>query len=255
MPRHPLISPQIANLRGGVFSRLAHKISALGADCYPLHVGDTWMEPVEGARMEDLRVADHPGMHRYSVPHGHPALLSALEARCDVGRDRLLVTAGATGGLANALGALVQPGDEVLILAPYWPLIPGLVTAAGGTPVEVPFYDRLALDPLAAVAAAITPRTVALYVNSPSNPSGHLLPLPVLNGLVALARQHDLWLLSDEVYEDLCWGGERVALRILAPGGSCGRDYATWVRVCTTSAPPARVLDGIEVLAGLLGAR
>jgi aspartate/methionine/tyrosine aminotransferase len=376
MPRHPQVNPRIANLRGGVFSRLAHKISALGSDCYPLHVGDTWMEPVEGARMEDLRVKDHPGMHRYSAPQGHPVLLSALEARCAVSRDRLLVTAGATGALSCALGALVQPGDEVLILAPYWPLIPGLVTAAGATPVEVPFYDRLGSDPVAAVAAQISPRTVALYVNSPSNPSGHLLPLPVLRALVELARRHDLWLLSDEVYEDLCWGGEQVALRslapertlsahsfsksygmagnrcgyligptdptvmlevrkvsthstyaaatasqlaavqvlerggewlaqarasyqatsraaaallglpapaggtflfldvadhldargldgfledcldrrlLLAPGASCGRDYSTWVRICTTSAQPERVLQGVELLRDLLG--
>src|SRR6185295_19712550 len=98
-----------------------------------------------GARMEVIKVADHPGMHRYAPPQGLPALLDLLadrlRARTGVatGRENILLTTGATGGLSTVAGALVAPGDEVLLLAPYWPLISGIVRSFHGTPVAVPF--------------------------------------------------------------------------------------------------------------------
>ena len=216
MPRHPAVSPTIAQLRGGVFSRLAHKIAGLQGERYPLHVGDTWMEPMEGARMEDLTVAEHPGMHRYSVPHGHPELLAAIEARKGVDRGRVLVSAGATGGLGAVAGALLDPGEEVLILAPFWPLIPGIVRCARGVPVEVPAYDRPGRI-AELVEAAIGPRTVALYLNSPSNPTGRVLARAELADLAEVARAHDLWIWSDEVYEDYAFNAPHVPMRELAP--------------------------------------
>ena len=78
MPRHPRLSPSVAEITGAVYSRLAAKLASHVGPVYPLHVGDTWMEPPEGCRMEDLRVAEHPGMHRYTAPQGHPALLAAI---------------------------------------------------------------------------------------------------------------------------------------------------------------------------------
>jgi N-succinyldiaminopimelate aminotransferase len=191
----------------------------------PLNVGDTWMEPFVGARMEDLRQADHPGMNRYAPTHGLPALVDAIvekvrarnELPCE--RASVLVTAGATGGLAAAVGALVAPDEEVLILAPFWPLIRGIVQAFRATPVEVPFFDRVdsVEAALAAVGAKLTPRTVALYVSSPSNPTGRVLPEAWLAAFAEFARRHDLWLISDEVYEEAVYAGCHVSAARFAP--------------------------------------
>ena len=216
MPRHPSVAPRVAALQGGVFSRLAHRIAALEGEIYPLHVGDTWMEPMRGARMEDLRVDALPGLHRYTRPMGHPRLVAAASRRWDVAPERILVSAGATGGLSAAAGALLALDDEVLILAPYWPLIPGIVSTRGGRPVAVPYYDRPG-SVAERLAPYLTERTVALYLNTPSNPTGRVLPAAELAELAAFARAHGLWVWSDEVYEDYVYEGEHVPMRHLAP--------------------------------------
>jgi N-succinyldiaminopimelate aminotransferase len=210
---------------GAVFSPLAGRMAEVPGGVCPLHVGDTWREPAGGARMEDLREAEHPGLHRYSDTRGRPELVHAIVEKvrarnqlcCDP--ENVLVTAGATGGLGAALGAIANPGDEVLILAPFWPLIRGIVSAFRATPVEVPFYDRVhsAGDAVAAVSERAGPRTVALYVSTPSNPTGRVLPADWLEALAAWAASRGLWLLSDEVYEDYVYRGEHVSLGRFAP--------------------------------------
>jgi N-succinyldiaminopimelate aminotransferase len=114
---------------------------------------------------------------------------------------------------------LTAPGEEVLILAPYWPLIRGIVQTFRASPVEVPFYDRVdsAEAAMEAVRERITARSVALYVSTPSNPTGCVLPRSWLEALAELARREGLWLLSDEVYEDYVYRGEHVSLGELAP--------------------------------------
>jgi N-succinyldiaminopimelate aminotransferase len=121
--------------------------------------------------------------------------------------------------LATAVGSIVDPGDEVLILAPFWPLIRGIVQAFRAKPVEVPFYDRVASQQEAekALESLLSPRTVALYVSSPSNPTGRVIAGEWMEAFAAFARRHDLWLLSDEVYEDFVYRGEHVGLLPLAP--------------------------------------
>ncbi len=215
MPRPPRFAPHTEAMPGAVFSPIADRLRAVPGGVCPLHVGDTWLPPFSGARMEDLREADHPGLHRYCETRGIPALVEALVEkvrarnglRCDPGN--VLVTAGATGALGAALGALTSPGDEVLILAPYWPLIRGIVEAFRATPVEVPFYDRVASadDAVAAVAERATSRAAVLYVSSPSNPTGRVLREEWLAALAGWAEREGLWLLSDEVYEDYVYGG------------------------------------------------
>ena len=144
MPRAPQIASHLAAIPASVYSSLAERLGRHVGETYPLHVGDTWMEPAAGCRMEDLTVAEHPGMHRYASVHGLPALLDAIveSERAATGlaleRADVLVTAGATGGLGAVAGAILEPGDEVLILAPYWPLIEGIVRSFHGTPVPVP---------------------------------------------------------------------------------------------------------------------
>ena len=191
----------------------------------PLNVGDTWMDPFVGGRMEDLRQADHPGMNRYSSTRGLPELVDAIvekvrarnELVCE--RESVLVSAGATGALAAAVGMLAAADEEVLILAPFWPLIRGIVQAFRATPVEVPFFDRVdsAEAAVEAVREKLTARTVALYVSSPSNPTGRVLPEDWLAALAEFARRSDLWLISDEVYEDYVYDGRHVSAAKFAP--------------------------------------
>ena len=133
MPAAPRIASHLAAIPASVYSTLAERLERHAGERYPLHVGDTWMEPAAGCRMEDLSVSEWPGLHRYSPVHGLPSLLDAIveRERAKTGlaleRANVLVAAGATGGLGAVAGAILEPGDEVLILAPYWPLIEGIV--------------------------------------------------------------------------------------------------------------------------------
>ena len=78
MPRHPRLGSAVADIGGSVFSSLAHRMALYRGEVYPLHVGDTWVEPADGTRMQDLSVTEHPGMHRYAPPQGLPALVDAV---------------------------------------------------------------------------------------------------------------------------------------------------------------------------------
>lgn len=225
MPRPPHTAASVAEIPGAVYSALAEHLARYRGEVFPLHVGDTWMEPAEGCRMEDLKVADHPGMHRYAAPQGIPQLLDAVADRqrartgAATERDDLLIAAGATGALAAVAGAILEPGEEVLLLAPHWPLISGIVRSYKGVPVEVPFFGA-ADSPETAVEVVrrhLSPRAVGIYWNTPSNPTGLLIPRPWIEALVAWAASEGLWIISDDVYEDYVFAGEHTYCRPLAP--------------------------------------
>lgn len=225
MPRFPKFSANALAMPGTVYSPFADRLGHHEGPLYPLHVGDTWMEPFEGGRMQDLSVEQHPGMHRYCDTRGVAQLVDALVQKvrqknqlpCEP--ENVLVCAGATGGLSSAAGALIRPGDEVLILAPFWPLIRGIVQAFGGVPIEVPFYDRVDSKESAveAVRERLSPKTVALYVSTPSNPTGVVLPESWLVALAEFSQEENLWLLSDEVYEDFVYRGSHFSMGCVAP--------------------------------------
>jgi aspartate/methionine/tyrosine aminotransferase len=224
MPRHPNVAPATEAMTGSLFSKLTHRIAAISGERFALHVGDTYLDPAPGGQMEDLKTAEHSGLNRYASPHGHPTLLDALVRKHEVETERLLVTTGATGALDATCGALLAPGDEVLILAPYWPLIRGIVTARHGQAKEVPFYDRLAADPATAATQVdrlllpyVSERSVALYVNTPNNPTGRVLAPPVQAAVADFARRHELWLWSDEVYAEYAWARPHSSVAEHAP--------------------------------------
>lgn len=225
MPRHPGLAPSVLAMQDTLFSALAHRLATYRGEIYPLHVGDTWMEPPTGCRMEDLTEAEFPGMHRYTAPHGWPPLLDAVVERVRattgeaVDRGNVFIAAGATGGLGAAIGATVAPGEEVLVPAPHWPLIVGIVRTMRGEPVVVPL-DAAVDDPDAAVAcleARCSERTAALYLSTPNNPSGKVFRPAVVEALVAWAAAKGLWIYSDEVYEQYAYEGAHTYARPLAP--------------------------------------
>jgi len=212
-------------MEGSLFSRLAQRLKTLKGEVYPLHVGDTWMEPADGCRMQDLRVDQHPGMHRYASPHGLPLLLERVVERhqantaADTTTANVLITAGATGALGAAVGATIDPGDEVLLIAPYWPLFAGIVQSFSGHPVAVPFIG-VADSPETAVEALDakrTERSVAIYLGTPNNPTGRVIPPAIVAAVVEWAQRYGLWILADEVYEDYVYRGEHCYARALAP--------------------------------------
>ncbi len=216
MPRHPSVTPSVAAMPGDVYSSFAGRLATYRGEIYPLHLGDTWLDPAPGCRLEDLRLAENPGMYRYPAAQGLPSLLEAIVERersktgVAIGPENLLVGAGATGALSAVVGAIVQPGDEVLLLAPYWPLFAGTVRIFHGTPVDVPFFGTVdsAESAVEAVAAHLSPRTAALYINTPNNPSGRVMPRAWVEALVEWAAAHGLWVISDEVYDTYVFRGE-----------------------------------------------
>jgi N-succinyldiaminopimelate aminotransferase len=224
MPRYPDIARSAQSVKGSVYSGLA-KRPASGAPPVPLHIGDTWMEPAVGCRMQDLTVGDHPGLHRYSPVPGYPELRHRIaevvgeRSGVPVERRQALVTGGATAGLAAVVGALVSPGEEVLLVAPYWPLIAGSIRAFGARPVDVPMMTEIetAEDAVARLEAHRSERTVAVYWNTPHNPTGRLIPRDWLEAMTDWARKHQLWIFSDDVYEDYVYSGQHVHARSLAP--------------------------------------
>ena len=216
MPRFPRSAAHAEGLGDATFARLLRSWSERGGQAYPLHLGDTYLDPLPAACAEAQRCAEHPRLHNYAPVQGEPALLEAISEKVarrsgvTLARDCIQVMAGATAGFGAICAALLAPGDEVLLPAPFWALMRGAVKLRGAVPLEVPFFSELdhpGFDPIAALERACTPRTVALYLNSPHNPTGRVLPAPLIDALSAFVLRHDLWLLCDEVYEDL-WFGE-----------------------------------------------
>ncbi len=223
-PTPPLAARALA-MPGAIYSPFADRIHGHPGPLFPLHVGDTWRDPFVGARSEDIESDRVPRLHAYCDTRGLPALIEALREKLAKRNglvhepDEILVTAGATGGLTALAGAALEPDDQILILAPFWPLIRGIAQSFRATPVEVPFFDRVASreEALAAIESRITARSRVLYVSTPSNPTGRMIPGDWLEAFAALARRHDLWIFADEVYEDYAYALDHVSIARFAP--------------------------------------
>src|SRR4051794_5597831 len=235
-------------------------IAATMTDVISLGIGepdfDTPRHIIE-AGVESLR----EGRTHYTANLGTIELRRALAAHLErlygVSYDpktELLITVGASEGVDLALRATCDPGDEVILHEPsYVAYVPAIVFA-GGSVVHVAtrLEDDFALDP-AAVAAAITPRTKALFLGYPCNPTGAVLPDAVQDELAAIAERHDLLVYSDEIYDRLAYGSYRHRAFSALPGmrdrtilmGGFSKAYAmTGWRVGYLAAPAA-ILEGI----------
>ncbi len=166
------------------------------------------------AAAHDAR-AGHTG---YTSSIGSAELRAALAAKVsgqngiEVGADDVIVTHGAMHGLAMAMNALTGPGDEILLPDPEFPNWRMAAVAAGADVVSYPARVGNGFVPtLADIEASITPRTKAVVVCSPNNPTGAMYPAELLAGVVELARKHDLWVFSDECYEVITFGAEHVS--------------------------------------------
>ncbi|MER3536887.1 MAG: aspartate aminotransferase [Thermus sp.] len=201
----------------------ALELKRQGVDLVPLTAGEPDFDTPEHVK-EAARRALAQGKTKYAPPAGIPELREALaekfrrENGLAVAPEETIVTVGGKQALFNLFQALLDPGDEVIVLAPYWVSYPEMVRLAGGVPVEVATRpeDGFVPDP-EAVRRAITPRTKALVVNSPNNPTGAVYPQEVLEALARLAVEHDFYLVSDEIYEHLIYEGAHFSPGTLAP--------------------------------------
>jgi aspartate aminotransferase/aminotransferase len=168
-------------------------------------------DPVKAA----AHAAIDGGLNAYTVTQGIPELRQRLlvdvRASYPHHADReLLVTSGTSGGLLLALGATVNPGDEVILFDPCFVLYPQLVHLIGGVVVPIDTYPTFDLD-LERIRGAITPRTKVILLNSPCNPTGRIYPAEQVRALADLARERDVLLISDEIYRVFCYEGPFVS--------------------------------------------
>ncbi|GMU10144.1 pyridoxal phosphate-dependent aminotransferase [Corallococcus caeni] len=192
----------------------AKALAAGGKDVVVLAAGEPDFDTpefVKQAAIDALRT----GFTKYTATAGMPELREAVCRKLEKDNglkyapDQVVVTAGGKQSLYNCFQALLDEGDEVIIFAPYWVSYPDMVHLAGGTPVIVPTReeDGYAPDP-AAIKKALTPRTRAIVLNSPANPTGAVYSRATLEGIADAVRGHDCMLVTDDMYEKLLYTGE-----------------------------------------------
>jgi len=209
------VTERLAGLGGAKWEihALARRMKAAGEDVIELTIGEPDV-PTPAALMETAHAAMVAGRTGYSNGRGEPALVAALAARYSarrgrpIGKDQVMCLPGTQTTLYAILQTLVSEGDEVLLGDPMYATYEGLIRATGAAVIPVPLRPEAGFRIQAAdVAARITPRARILFLNSPHNPTGAVLTKDDLVALCALAAAHDLWVLCDEVYEDLCFPG------------------------------------------------
>jgi aspartate aminotransferase len=201
----------------------ARALEAQGIDVVHLEIGEPDFDTPPAVRAAAARALE-AGKTHYAPYAGIPELRAAIAADASARKgfavtpEHVFVTVGGKGVMLYAIEALVDQGDEVLVPDPGYPIYESLVRFMGGVPVAVPIRAAhdFRLDP-AELAGLVTPRTRMLVLNSPANPTGGVLPRADLEAIAALARQHDLVVLADEIYGRILYEGQHVSIAAL-PG-------------------------------------
>jgi aspartate aminotransferase len=204
----------------------ARSLRAQGRDVLSFSVGEPDFEPPEHVKEAATRAIRDGRATRYTAARGIPELREAIAADSARRRggvrhtiDEIVVSVGGKHALFNLALSLYEPGDEVIIPAPYWVSYPDQVRLAGAEPVIVATTaaSGLRLTP-EALSAAITPRTKALLLCSPSNPTGSAYSAAELRALADVMAPHGFWIVVDEIYARLVYGGfEQRSLLEVAP--------------------------------------
>lgn len=192
----------------------AKELEAAGVDIVHMEIGDPDL-PTPGCVVEAAEAAMEHGETGYTQSAGVPELREAVAGHyrarygVDVDPANVIATQGTSPAMLLLFGALLDPGDEVLVPDPAYPAYPNYITFLGGRPVPVPVRAEEAFRLRAEdVLAAVTRRTKALVLNSPSNPTGSVLRGEDLAALAAAAGRAGLWIASDEIYHGLTYEGE-----------------------------------------------
>ncbi len=192
----------------------AKALRAQGVDVINLSAGEPDFDTPSHIKEAACQALEE-GYTRYLPAIGLPELREAVCARLkeDYGftyrPEEVVITCGAKQAIYNLAQALLDPGDEVLILAPYWVSYPPIVELAGGVPVIVPSRADKDFEPeIAEIRARLSEKTRGLILNSPSNPTGCIYSRTFLEALAELVRTHGLWVISDDIYDRLRFDGQ-----------------------------------------------
>ncbi|MDR0965283.1 MAG: pyridoxal phosphate-dependent aminotransferase, partial [Myxococcales bacterium] len=191
----------------------AQRLRAQGASVVHLGTGEPRIKtPIDAVRAASAKLTS--AELKYTGTSGTPALKSAVAQYmgenygADVLPSQIVISPGAKASLYMALLATIDPGDEVIITAPYWVSYPEMIKAVRGQPVVVETGEDF--EPrLADIERAITQKTRAIIVNSPNNPSGAVYGEALIAGLVELCEARDIFLIVDDIYQRLVFGGQR----------------------------------------------
>ncbi len=200
---------------------LAHGVP----DVVHLEVGEPGF-PTPKHIVEAAHQAAEEGFTKYTPNAGLLSLREQIVSKLaavnglSVSVDNVVVTTGAVGGLATALMAVLEPGEEVLVPDPGWPNFEMMVICAAGVSKLYPLsQDNDFVPEIEALEELVTPRSKVVIVNSPSNPTGAVFPAKQVEALVDFASRHDLYLIADEVYEQIVFGVEHVSPGRFDPDG------------------------------------
>jgi aspartate/methionine/tyrosine aminotransferase len=211
------IASRIAQLTGegalAVFSR-AKELERAGRSIIHLELGEPDFHAAAPV-VDAVRAAVANGRDRYVSTRGIPPLREAIAEylgrtrRVKAKPEEVIVAPGCKMALSLAMMALIEPGDEVLYPDPGFPIYPSFTRGLGAKAVPFGLEEKNAFQPdLDEIARKITPRTTMLIFNSPNNPTGTVFSGKALRQIAELAERHDLWILSDEIYARILFGGE-----------------------------------------------
>lgn len=196
--------------------RLADELErAGGGPVIRLHVGDPDFQPPESV-IEATTRAMREGKTHYPPSVGIQNLRVALAQKVSrrngiaATTEQMVVTPGSTEALIASMEIALHPGDDILLPEIYWPNYVQQTLLASARPVFYPLGAGYQPD-VEGVRRAVTPKTKAILINSPSNPTGAVIPEATLRALYAIAREHDLWIISDEAYEDIVFDATQVS--------------------------------------------
>lgn len=205
------------------FATRAKELAQSGVDVVAMTAGEPDFQPPPHV-LDAAREAIELGLTKYTPPAGTLELRQAVAAKFERENglkyelDQVMVSTGGKQVLYNGFFSVLDPGDEVILIAPYWVSYPAQIELTGGVPVVVTAPAETGFVPdLAAIRAAITPRTKVIVINSPSNPTGAVYSPELIRGMAELAREFDLWLFTDDLYEHLVYDGEFVTAASYAP--------------------------------------
>ena len=190
----------------------AKELKAAGKDVVGLGAGEPDFDTPDHIKAAAIK-SIQDGMTKYTPPAGMLPMKEAIcrkfkrENNLDYKNENIVVSSGAKHSITNVLLALIEEGDEVIIPAPYWVTYPELVKFVGGKPVfvEAGVENEFRITP-EQLEAAITPKTKMVIINSPSNPTGSLYTEDTLRQFAEIIVRHDLFCMSDEIYEH-CYRG------------------------------------------------
>src|SRR6266478_8446809 len=258
------IASRVSQLNGEgaltVYSR-AKELERQGRSIIHLELGEPDFHPAAPV-VDSLRSAVAAGHDRYCATRGIPALREeiahylARTRKLSIRPEQVLVAPGCKMALSLAMMALIEPGDEVLYPDPGFPIYPSFTRGLGAKAIPFALSEKTKFQPdLNEIASKITPKTSVLIFNSPNNPTGTVFDERALRGLADLSQKHNLWLLSDEIYARILFGGEYLSPWAL-PGmaertviiDGFSKSFATTGWRLGYGVAPKHVIDAMDML-------